>query len=92
MARPNPKDFIIQRKKGETIVKRPGDIRGYDFCIMDCVDCTIVLADFSAQLQIDDCVNCKIFIGPVDGSAFFRDCKVRVLSRRRLVLRDLLFA
>ena len=27
------------------------------------------------QIQIDDCFNCEIFLGPVGGSAFFRDCK-----------------
>lgn len=41
---------------------------------MNLVDCEVHLMDYTAQVQVDDCINCKIFIGPVVGSAFFRDC------------------
>jgi len=41
--------------------------------------------DHTAQIQVDDCVNCNIFIGPCKGSVFFRDCTdctVHVASRQ----------
>ena len=54
------------------------------------MDCTIYLLDYTAQITADDCVNCKIVVGPVDGSAFFRDCKGCTISVacRQLRTRD----
>eukprot|EP00854_Cymbomonas_tetramitiformis_P011819 gene11819-13952_t len=71
----NKENFILRKKRGETLVKKPGSINGYDFVIDSLEDCNIFILDHTAQVQIDDCINCKIFIGPVGGSAFFRDCK-----------------
>ncbi|GHP05229.1 Xrp2 protein [Pycnococcus provasolii] len=74
MSKPDPRDFVLRGKKNETIIRPPGSLMGYDFVIEDCHNCSIYLLDFTAQVQIDDCVDCTIILGPVDGSAFFRDC------------------
>ncbi|KAF5827653.1 tubulin binding cofactor C-domain-containing protein, partial [Dunaliella salina] len=45
----------------------------------------VYVCDHSSQVQIDDCVNCKIFIGPCDGSVFIRDtmnCSLCVYCRQ----------
>lgn len=34
----------------------------------------VYLFDNVAQVSIDDCKNCKFFIGPSKGSVFIRDC------------------
>lgn len=75
MALINKENFILRKKRGETLVKKPGSINGYDFVIDSLENCNIFILDHTAQVQVDDCINCKIFIGPVGGSAFFRDCK-----------------
>jgi len=71
----NPEDFKVKQKEGETIVRKPGEIKGQSFTIQDLKNCTVALFDNSAQVQIDDCVNCKIFIGPCESSVFIRTCK-----------------
>lgn len=72
--KPNPKDFIFSNKTGETLLKPPGAIRGYDFAIENLQDCAIYLLDRSAQITVDECQGCHFYIGPVEGSIFFRDC------------------
>lgn len=72
--KPNPKDFIFSRKSGETLIKKPGEIRGYDFAIENLTNCAVYLLDRTAQITVDECTKCEFFVGPVEGSIFFRDC------------------
>ena len=30
-------------------------------------NCTVYVLDHTGQVQIDDCTNCRIFVGPVRG-------------------------
>lgn len=71
----NKKDFIFEKKKGETLIKNPGQINGIDFTIWNLTDCEVYLMDHSAQVFVDDCKNCTIHIGPVESSIFVRDCE-----------------
>lgn len=73
-SKPNPKDFVFSTKSGETLVKQPGAIRGYDFAIENLKNCVVYLLDRSAQITVDECQGCRFYIGPVEGSIFFRDC------------------
>ncbi|XP_065829487.1 protein XRP2-like [Oscarella lobularis] len=73
--RVDPKDFTFDGLEDTTAGKLPGQIGGQQFIIKDCKKCDIYLFDHIASLTIDDCVNCRIVIGPVKGSVFFRDCK-----------------
>lgn len=72
--KPDPKDFVLSNLSGETLVRNPGQIRGYDFVIDNLSQCVVYLLDYSAQITIDDCTDCTFYIGPVEGSVFFRDC------------------
>jgi protein XRP2 len=42
--------------------------------IKDLDDCTVVLLDHTAQIQVDRCKNTKFFIGPIKSSIFIRNC------------------
>lgn len=53
----------------------PGEIDGQDFAIKNCSNCEIYLYDHFAQVFVDDLKNCKVFIGPTEGSIFVRDCE-----------------
>ncbi|XP_074661001.1 protein XRP2-like [Tubulanus polymorphus] len=70
----DPKDFIIENKKGETFGRTPGKVRGQQFMINNCEDCNIYIFDHIATVTIDDCTNCTIFLGPVQQSVYIRDC------------------
>ncbi|KAF4693498.1 hypothetical protein FOZ60_010680 [Perkinsus olseni] len=81
VVRPDPKDFIFTSKFSDKLVRKRGDIRGYDFSIDGCESCEIYLFDHTSQVFIDDCKDCTIFVGPVGGSVFLRDCsRVRLMA------------
>ncbi|KAG8452147.1 hypothetical protein GDO86_004079 [Hymenochirus boettgeri] len=71
----DPKDYMFNGIKDETIGKVPDKVAGQQFVIQECENCNIYIFDHSATITIDDCTNCRIFLGPVKGSVFFRDCK-----------------
>eukprot|EP00741_Cyanophora_paradoxa_P004980 tig00000842_g4828.t1 len=76
----DPKDFIFSKQKGQTLIKKPGSIDGQQFIIEDLEDCEVYLLDWSAQVSVDCCKNCRFFIGPVEGSIFFRNCDDCVIT------------
>jgi protein XRP2 len=61
-------------KKGETLVKKPGEVNGEAFSLMNLEDCTVKILDHSDQFQADNIKNCKLFIGPCCESVFLRNC------------------
>ena len=71
----DPKDFMLTGLKDATIGRLPGKLNGQQFVIQECENCSIFILDHSATVTIDDCVNCRVALGPVKGSVFFRDCK-----------------
>ncbi|XP_063956961.1 protein XRP2-like [Lytechinus pictus] len=68
------KDFTFADLKGEEVGKVPGKINGQRFIIKNCEDCTIYLFDHMATITVDDCTNCRLFVGPNKGSIFLRNC------------------
>lgn len=81
----DPKDFQATGLRGELFVREPGSINGQAFVVEDCRDSTIVLLDHMAQITVDDCVNCRIIVGPVESSIFMRTserCSVAVVCRQ----------
>ena len=72
--KPKKEDISFIKRKGETLIKMPGDVNGYDFMMKDLEDCTVLLLDHTSQILLDRCHNTKFYIGPVKSSIFFRDC------------------
>jgi hypothetical protein len=52
MTKPNPADYMFQEKKGEHLVKYPGQVHGFQFKIRNLEDCTVHLLDFSAAVSL----------------------------------------
>ena len=76
----NKADFMFKGLKGETLIKKPGDVNGMDFMIKDLEDCTVYILDHLACIQMDRCTNCKFYIGPIKGSIFVRNSKNCTIS------------
>lgn len=51
-AKPNPADYMFQEKKGETLVKVPGEVHGFQFKIRNLEDCVVHLLDHSAAVSL----------------------------------------
>ncbi|GAB6032776.1 Protein Xrp2, variant 3 [Chamberlinius hualienensis] len=86
----NPKDYTLENLKGEKIIKKPGSIEGEQFIIQNCEECEISVLDYTNSVTIDDCVNCKIILGPIKGSVFIRNCKDSnfIISCQQFRIRD----
>ncbi|XP_072162948.1 protein XRP2-like [Diadema setosum] len=69
------KDFTFADRTGEVLGRVPGKINGQRFIVEKCEDCSIYLFDHMATITVDDCTNCRLFIGPNKGSVFLRNCK-----------------
>ena len=77
--------YSIHDKEGETIYRHYGDLNGADFKIYKNKNCEIYILDWSKGMFIDDCENCTIVCGPIDGSIFIRkskNCKVSIIARQ----------
>lgn len=73
--KPNRADYMFKNRKGEILIKNPGQINGLDFVVMYCEDCTIYICDITAQVFLDASKNCKVYFGPTTGSLFIRQCE-----------------
>jgi protein XRP2 len=58
----------------ETKIKQPDSCQGQPFDMIDCKGCTLVVADNTDQIQIDNCQGSKIFLAASSESLFIRDC------------------
>lgn len=57
------------------VCKTHEDIGGKDVTLSSLVNCTILLQGSPTALQVDNLVNCRIFCGPISGSAFINGCR-----------------
>lgn len=81
----NREKYMIKDKENETIYKHYGDLNGADFKLRKNKNCEIYILDWSKGMYIDDCEDCKIFCGPIDGSVFIRgskNCQVSLIARQ----------
>ena len=77
--------YSIHDKTDETIYRHYGDLDGADFKIYKNQNCEIYVLDWSKGMFIDNCENCTIICGPIDGSIFIRkskNCKVSIIARQ----------
>jgi protein XRP2 len=47
----DPSDFMFCERKGEKLVKKPGEIGGQQFILEDLEDCEVLLLDHCAQVS-----------------------------------------
>ena len=55
------------------------------FSIRNLSNCNVFLLDYTSEVEVTNCNNCRIFIGPVDGPAIFNgnsDCDVAVACQQ----------
>ena len=77
--------FSIHDKENETIYRHYDDLNGADFKLLKNKNCEIYILDWSKGMFIDECENCTIVCGPIDGSIFIRkskNCKVSLIARQ----------
>ena len=77
--------YSIHDKENETIYRHYGDLNGADFKIFKNKNCEIYILDWSKGMFVDDCENCTIICGPIDGSIFIRkskNCKISLIARQ----------
>lgn len=44
----NKADFMFEKRQGEELIKKPGDINGIDFMIRYLENCTVYILDYTA--------------------------------------------
>ena len=65
--RPDLKDFCFINMQGDNLIKKPGSINGFDFCLDNLKKCCIRLLDKSCLVTASRLLDCKLYIGPVKG-------------------------
>ncbi len=79
--------------KEQTYLKPPGSCKtkfpsqGISVEVECCEKCNIYVLDPCDQVQIADCVDCRIVVGPCVGSVFLLDCKRCTFSIAAVQLR-----
>lgn len=68
-------NYTFKGETGKTLIKTPGTIQGQVFNLMQLDNCTVYLLDHSEAVYVDECRNCSIYIGPVGGACFLRNCQ-----------------
>jgi len=68
----NSKNYI-QNLTNETLIKKINEVEGEQIIIENCVNCNIIVLDYSAQVTIEKCKDCNIFLGPCKSNVFLRN-------------------
>merc|ERR1711959_559197 len=66
--------FSFNDRRGETLVKMSGDIKGQSFDMSNLEDCEVQILDHTAQVLCDNLRNCKVYIGACATDIFLRNC------------------
>ena len=83
--------YSLKNKAGGKHTKAPGTVDGQSFDLCDLEDCTVEVLDHMSQVQADRLTNCRVFLGPTEGSVFVRNCEncEFTVACRQLRTRDL---
>merc|ERR1712028_310334 len=65
----------FKNRKGEKLVRGPGELKGMSFDLDSLVDCEVLLLDVVGQVLADDLVRCHVFIGACTHDIFLRNCR-----------------
>ena len=57
------------------VVRRSGSVNNQQVSIEQCSDTKILVCDHPAAVTMDLCTACSVFLGPVGGSVYVRNCK-----------------
>ncbi|KAJ1633132.1 tubulin binding cofactor C-like domain-containing protein, partial [Pavlovales sp. CCMP2436] len=63
-----------------TLVRYDGELNKANVELEDLNNCEVLLLDVTSQVTIDRCKDCRILIGPTDGSVFIRDSTSCMIS------------
>ena len=77
--------YIIEKQNDTTIYKHFGEVDGFNFKIRRNTNTTIYILDHCSGMFVDDCENCKIITGPINGSIFIRtskNCTISTIARQ----------
>jgi hypothetical protein len=66
--------YTFREVLNEKRMKNIGDVDGQPFEVLDCRGSELLVLDHTDQVQIDNCVDCKILIGGSSESVFIRNC------------------
>jgi len=77
-------------RKGETLQRKPGEIRGQSFDLCELEDCEVQLLDFTGQVLVDALKNCKVYVGACVSDVFIRQCEncTFTIACKQLRVRD----
>ena len=77
--------YIIEKQNDTTVYKHFGEVDGFNFKIRRNTNTTIYILDYCSGMFVDDCENCKIITGPINGSIFIRtskNCTISTIARQ----------
>ncbi|CAN0160391.1 unnamed protein product [Pylaiella littoralis] len=82
--------FTFKDREGEILRKLPGDIDGQPFDLTALRRCEVALLDHSEAVQVDELIDCRVFIAACVDSVFVRDCTgcVFTVACKQLRTRD----
>jgi protein XRP2 len=61
--------------QGEEIVRRPGDITGWDFNCSGLQECKVLIFDRVGEFKASGLQGCQLLVGPCQGSVYLDNCK-----------------
>jgi protein XRP2 len=66
--------YTFHEVLNEQRIKKIGEVDGQPFEVINCRGSELIVLDHTDQVQIDNCVDCKILIGGSSESVFIRSC------------------
>lgn len=70
-----PEDFLAAKLEGQTWTRLPGQVAEQLIRVEECKNSLIYVIDECDSVQVDNCVDCKFFLGPTLSSVFLRGCR-----------------
>eukprot|EP01062_Namystynia_karyoxenos_P055285 TRINITY_DN4605_c0_g1_i3.p1 TRINITY_DN4605_c0_g1~~TRINITY_DN4605_c0_g1_i3.p1 ORF type:complete len:1596 (+),score=470.23 TRINITY_DN4605_c0_g1_i3:112-4899(+) len=88
--KPMLSDFEIKWQRGMTLVSPEGDRRGQKLVLQGLFRCRVIALGAMDCIDVDDCEDCELVLGPCSSALFVRDCTGLCLTAacRQLRMRD----
>lgn len=85
-----PRAVHLQERVAAELVVRPGELNGGSCKLTELQSCKVLVLDWSTQVIVEDCHDCHVLLGPVDGSVMVRGCtglQIHAVCRQMRCLR-----